>query len=73
MRVWYYHEADMGPDGELFKRNDLCEITEDKILEDYWDHWRALMERKYGPGHYLINKEKCIEDWVIINWAWEKK
>ncbi len=73
MRVWQYYEADMGPDGELIKHDDLLEKNEEQILDEYWDHWRALMELKYEPGHYLINKEQCIEDWVVINWAWQKK
>jgi hypothetical protein len=31
------------------------------------------MEDHYGEGHELITKENCIEDWVVVNWAWEKK
>lgn len=31
------------------------------------------MADKYGEGHELITRENCIEDWVALNWAWEKK
>lgn len=46
-------------------------LTEDQIIEEYWDYWCSQM-RKVGREH-LITKERCIEDWVTINWAVEVK
>lgn len=51
----------------------LREWTEDEILEEYWGWWSEKMVKKYGYGHELITKENCIEDWLVTNWAWEKK
>jgi len=47
------------------------DYTEDDIIEEYWDHWKSLMEKKYGEGHHLINHSNCILDWAVVNWAWE--
>lgn len=49
------------------------DITEDEILDDYWNFWSDKMIKKYGYGHELITKENCIHDWLVTNWAWEKK
>jgi len=48
------------------------EYTEQQILDEYWDRWKSKMEKKYGPGHHLINERNCITDWAVVNWAWEK-
>lgn len=47
--------------------------TEDDILESYWDYWNEKMIVKYGPFHPLITKDRCIEDWCALHWAWEVK
>jgi hypothetical protein len=44
-------------------------ISEEQILEEYWDYWRERMER--AGKEDLINPENCIEDFCIINWAFE--
>jgi hypothetical protein len=58
--------------GDAFVGNDIIEKTEQQILEDYWDYWNARMVAKFGEGHELITKENCIDDWIAVNWAWEK-
>lgn len=45
--------------------------SEEEILDFYWDWWSEQMIRKYGPGHPDITHEKCIDDWIVVNWAWE--
>jgi len=59
--------------GNALVGNDLIERTEDQIIYEYWNHWSSRMADKYGEGHELITRENCIEDWVALNWAWEKK
>jgi len=71
MRVWCYNNPILDDNGKLVG-NEVREFTEDLILEDYWDHWSKLMEQKYGRGHYFINTQNCIDDWVSVNWAWIK-
>ena len=67
MKVYLFNDWDEN-DNPLIK-----EITEDEILEDYWSYWSDKMIKKFGYGHELITKEKCIDDWIVVNWAWEKK
>jgi hypothetical protein len=48
-------------------------ITEEEIIARYWSWWSESMSKKYGSNSKLINKENCINDWVLVHWAWEKK
>jgi hypothetical protein len=45
-------------------------MTEDQIIEFYWTYWSSQM-RKVGRPEEMITRENCIEDFVIIHWAWE--
>jgi len=63
MRKFQYGEID--DDG-----NDvLVTVTEEEIISIYGPYWEKQMVM-VGKG-MLISKERCIEDWVIINWAYE--
>ena len=44
-------------------------LTEDEIIDRYWKYWSNAME-KIGK-HSEINRENCIEDFCIVNWAVE--
>ena len=46
-------------------------LTEDQILTEYWDYWCTQMRKVGKEG--MINKERCIEDWITVNWAVEVK
>lgn len=59
-RKWKY----VDPSGEYEK-------TEAEILADYFECWSAKM-KKVGREHF-ISEERCIEDWVTVNLAWEVK
>ena len=48
------------------------EMTEEAILKFFWDYWKGQMDKKFGPNHHLTTHEGCIDDWVIVHWAWEK-
>ena len=50
----------------------VVECTEKEILDEYWDFWHTAMVKKFGKGHELITEQNCIEDWVVVHWAWEK-
>jgi hypothetical protein len=54
--------------------NDVVEtLSEDEVLEQYWAHWYGKMCQKFGKEHVDTNytKQDCIDDWVIVHWAWE--
>jgi len=46
-------------------------LTEEQILAEYWEYWCAQMIRVGKSG--LMTKERCIEDWITVNWATEVK
>ena len=48
-------------------------LSEDEILQQYWDYWYGKMCEKFGKEHVDANysKQDCIEDWCIVHWAWE--
>ena len=48
-------------------------LTEGQILQNYWPYWEEQMVKKYGMMSDLISEANCIEDWVVVNWAWEVK
>lgn len=71
MKTWCYNDPIF--DGATLIGNDVVEVTEDQILEDYWSWWSKTMVERFGPMNPEITRENCIEDWVTSNWAWEKK
>ena len=50
-------------------------LSEDEIIEQYWDYWSGRMITKYGEEEFQKNwsKQDCIDDWTILHWAWESK
>ena len=71
MRVWQYNDPIF--DGPALIGNEVREVTDEDILRDYFPWWAKKMEEKYGKDSPLINREECISDWVVTNWAWESK
>lgn len=52
--------------------NTVTEIlTEEEILNEYWDYWYYRMCQKFGEEHVKKNytKQDCIDDWMVVHWA----
>lgn len=59
----------------------LCTVTEEEIIEKYYPYWKEEMRKRQEEGCEntleinLDDEEEaiksCIEDFVVINWAWE--
>ena len=65
-KLWCYNEyGPNSPEGYF-----VC-IKGKDILDIYWDTWKNNCEKKLGKDHPSITEEDCIQDWVVINWAWE--
>lgn len=45
-------------------------VTEADILRDYWTYWSVQMLKRGGRSP-RITPNNCIDDFVVINWAWE--
>lgn len=64
MKYYSYNEIGVDPFNE-----SIATISEQQILDSFYDFWVEKM--KNVGKESLISKEKCIEDWVTIHWAWE--
>lgn len=58
MRMFKYQD----PSGEYT-------ITEDGIINEYYEHWKLQMIK--AKQEHLISRDNCIEDFVVVHWAWE--
>lgn len=48
-------------------------LSDQEILDQYWDHWYDQMCKKFSKEEVDAKwtKQDCIDDWVIVHWAWE--
>jgi hypothetical protein len=70
MRYWSYNEQTASLDGAV-----VVTVSEDEILDMYWAWWYSKMCEKFGPEvvYRDYTKQDCIDDWVVVHWAWEVK
>ena len=73
MKYWCYNEYD--PESPLADSGGgyVVILSEQDILDQYYPYWSGRMIEKYGQEEFdkTWSKKECIEDWVIVNWAWE--
>lgn len=62
-QVWRYVE--LSEDGEV-----MIEMSEKEILDTWFEVWSEHM-RERGKED-LISQPNCIEDCIVVNWAWAK-
>ena len=70
MRVFTYNEPVFDEQGKLIN-NVTVKKTEQEVLNEYWLFWKDQVIRVHGEDSDLITEENCIQDWVVVNWAWE--
>ena len=48
-------------------------MSEEEIISEYWNYWYGQMCKKFGKKFVdtYYSKVDCIEDWVVVHWAWE--
>ena len=48
-------------------------VSEIDILKEHLGWWKERMIKKFGKEHFEANfsEKDCIEDWTVVNWAWE--
>ena len=68
MRYFSYNEYDENG-------GHVVTQSEEEIREQYWPYWYGKMCDKFGKEHVDQNYsfEECLEDWIVVNWAWESK
>tara|TARA_R110000868_G_scaffold206151_2_gene454892 strand:- start:2867 stop:3088 length:222 start_codon:yes stop_codon:yes gene_type:complete len=70
MKTWCYAEPVYDANGKIID-DKVLEITEAQILESYYPFWSDTM-RDLGRED-KISDQNCIDDFVTVNWCWEKK
>ena len=66
MSNWYRFVQPKDPDKDDYSPTWLY-ANDKKILKDYFPYWKEQMI-KAGKAD-LISEDRCIEDWVVVNWA----
>lgn len=71
MMLYYsYNEPDVDANGNMI--HNIITKSEQEIINEYYNYWYERMCDKFGKEHVDANYTKydCIDDWIIINWAW---
>lgn len=75
MRYYSYQEYD--PKSPLADEQGGYVVTksEEEIRKEYWPYWYNRMCNKFGKDQVDAKFcfEDCLDDWVVVNWAWEVK
>jgi hypothetical protein len=71
VRYYRYNEP-RDPQNEDFTVETVT-LSEQEILDYYWDYWYDAMYKKYGRGivDRDYSQDHCIRDWKTIHWAWQ--
>lgn len=53
--------------------NNVIVMSEQEILDEYYDEWYDAMVSKFGQEAVDANycRLDCVDDWCIVNCAWE--
>lgn len=53
----------------------ISTISEEEIRQTYYPYWKEKMIEKFGEKEFEKNWsfEDCLEDWIMVAWAWEVK
>lgn len=72
MRFYSYNEY---CPGSLFGEDVVITVSESDIRRQYWPYWYERMCQRFGKLHVDNNYsfEDCLDDWIVVNWAWEIK
>ena len=69
MRHYTYNEYD--PEHPLADLSGcyVKTVSEQDVREKYWPYWYQAMCAVYGQ-ETQYDFEDCLQDWIVINWAW---
>ena len=55
--------------------NSVVTVSEEDVRRDYYPYWYDKMCKKFGKE--VVDRdysfEDCLDDWIVVNWAWESK
>ncbi len=65
MRYFCYNEYISDDQSELIIK------SEEQILKEYFPYWKKRMEDRFGVDDPRITEAECLDEWIVVNWAWE--
>lgn len=75
MRYFSYNEYD--PYSSLADETGgyVVTVSEEDIRKNYYPYWYSRMCAKFSKEHVdsTYSFEECLDDWMVVNWAWEVK
>ena len=87
-KTWVWNEFDWDEETNK-DRSYLCVMTGREILKQkvtdavgetitYWEYWVAKMKKVVDSPNCSatlqdITEEICVDEFVVCNWAWERK
>lgn len=68
MRYYSFHEF-------VGDHSRVTTLSEEDIRKEYYPYWKKRMIEKFGEEYYNehYSFETCLEDWIMVSWAWEVK
>jgi hypothetical protein len=67
--MYCFNQPIFDDDGALVG-NEVVRVTTDEILAEYWEYWVKQMLEKFGADYDDLTTIACIEDWIVVNYAW---
>ena len=79
MRFFCYNEPIWGAENDLdengFRKilgNEVITISDEDIRRDYYPWWKEQLKKAgKDPANYTF--EDCLDNWRVVNWAWESR
>ena len=70
---WYEFITPKEIGDKITNEYDVIRLTNKDIIKEYYSYWKASMLKKYSYVDFMTNFtiDDCIEDFVIVNWAYE--
>lgn len=67
MRYYCYNE--MTDDGD----DEIVLVSEEDVRQTYYPYWYRKMCDKFGKEvvDEKYSFEDCLDDWIVVNWAWQ--
>jgi hypothetical protein len=71
MKYWSYNDY-TDPDDPAGS-SVVVTKSEDEIIAEYWPDWykRGCAAKGEQWMKDYMTPSDCIDDWVVVNWAWE--
>ena len=71
MRFFCYNEFVFDDNGNVVD-NKLITVSDEDIRRDYYPWWKEQLKKAgKDPANYTF--EDCLDNWRVVNWAWESR